>query len=406
MASGEVTMKLLGLVIASFGLIRAADMQVKNAVQSAQSQMKTPWAPSDRRIGEMKIEVVKLRCEEDPYDACVVRGGAAVAESSENRAALMALLVKEKVAKAYVFGHDNHYGLFVLFANGTLAPYDKFTCTADHVICAGKCPCPVYGETVPAANPSTTGSHGSSSAASSGAATGSQGTSTGAACSTCPSSGNATGNGSMSTDTIPATTPAGEVKPVDNCGVEYVMPCDSSSSDCEKKRDKCKSYPKKCTKKCRARVSCHRGCSTKTHKKTVTVKNFVLDTRRFKRQGDTVVRACSKEEVSKSETFIMNRGGEVVPGNRPCPVEPVPRCLRRPRELMRLVRNVSRKFGCRPCLYINERCDVFVEVNGKFYRVARRDGSRRPHFRRIRGRKLRHLLKCGLYGVEFGSIRC
>jgi hypothetical protein len=77
---------------------------------------------------------------------------------------------------------------------------------------------------------------------------------------------------------------------------------------------------------------------------------------------------------------------------------------RHPKRLLKLKRYIERRYCAEVCLYIDDKCNIFVLVDGEFFCVSME--GRRPHLRRIRGHRLRKLIHCGLYGVEFESISC
>jgi hypothetical protein len=122
-------MKILGLVLACLTLVWA-----KGAKYGRRQTHKT----------EMKVDVLKLRCDQSPFDACMERGCSGVIASSLNKFMLIKILNEYCIPSAYVFGYDNHYGLFVLHSNGALAPYEQYTNVSSHVLCVAECPCPVY----------------------------------------------------------------------------------------------------------------------------------------------------------------------------------------------------------------------------------------------------------------------
>ena len=158
-------------------------------------------------------------------------------------------------------------------------------------------------------------------------------------------------------------------------------------------------------RRCTSRDRCHRRCPIKIVEELTKLKKFTFDFNRYKRKGDVVVKVCSKEAKNKFERFIIDRRGKIYSGkNKRCVPDCLPKCLRHPKRLLKLKRYIERRYCAEVCLYIDDKCNIFVLVDGEFFCVSME--GRRPHLRRIRGHRLRKLIHCGLYGVEFESISC
>jgi len=359
-------------------------------------------------IGALKVDITELRCGQSPYDSCVERGCIGIVASSLNKEHLIKVLQHNRIPDAFVFGYDDHYMLMVLHSNGALAPYDPYTNTSKFVLCAGACPCPVYGkkEICEERREICEDRRGE----------------------VCEERREECkvyiSNGKAEEYCRREQTPC---NPPRRCEVVYdvdvdikrtyerdyrcVEPCSesSSSSECEE-RERCrKVFPKKCKRACKSRYRCHRRCPAKILEFLTKLKTYKFDVHKFRRRGDVLVKVCSKDIKAKFERFIISKNGEVLDGNnKRCVPDCLPKCLKCPRELLRLKRFLEKKFCNRTvCLYINDKCGVYVLVDGRFFQVIKREGRhRRPHLRRIRGHRLRKLIHHGLYGVEFGAIDC
>lgn len=340
-------------------------------------------------MGALTVEVFKMGCEETPFKACSSRGLVGVIATAENIRHLSQFLRERCIPNAFVFGWNDHYDLFVLQSvSETLAPFDQYTNTSRYVLYMGKCPCPV--PVVEERRCHEEKSYHEKE---------------------CESV-----HREECAPVYHEEHHRHEEKPCHTVVVNperrirHIERCEESVSSC-KEEERCPLIPKRCRKVCKSRSRCHRRCPIKVIEELADLKTYTFDTRKFQRRGDVVVKVCSKSTKDKFERFIINRRGDVVQGNnRRCHIRPLPNCLRCPKKLLRLKRHIERRF-CdeRVCLYVNDRCEIFVLVDGKFYRVITREHGRRSrkfHLRRIRGRRLRHLIKNGLANVEFGPIRC
>lgn len=331
-------------------------------------------------ISALKTKALHLNCEQElkPYSAVVDARCMAFALNGDNIHEAINYLKAMGIKKAYVL-HWNDHNLcenpMVLYDNGTLAPFDPYTNRAKYVLCVDACTCPggVQAEA---------------------------------------------GRGYVPCEK-PCAEPCGEwveekvtVNPAPNHKGRAVTRCHeeySSSSDreCEKKR--CPVFPRVCKEKCKSRSRCH-GCPNKKVQVLMSLKTYTFDVERYRRRGDVIVRVCSKDSKEKYERFIVSKSGEIKGRNdRRCVVEPLPKCLRCPKKLHQLKRCIERKVCQKVCLYINSKCEIFILVGDcKFYRVVVKDDRRHKkiHLKKIRGHKLRELIKHGLYGVEFGPVDC
>jgi len=327
----------------------------------------------------MRVEVVPLGCEQDPHVLCKELRCAGVMASGNNYEMLGKFLEKRGIRSAYVFGWDGVYGLFVLHDTGAVVPYFEFNkdSLSNHILCMAECPCPpVYGQEKAVCPPQP-----------------------------CKEE---------YVNPCPQPCP-----PQEECFVVYeedgrckevcVKPCPpypcKESSSSEECREECRLYPGKSKKKCTSKDKCHRRCPIKVIEELTKLKRFTFDFSKYKRRGDVVVKVCSKEAKSKFERFTISKKGEIYTGNnKRCVPSCLPKCLRNPKKLLKLKKYIERKYCKKVCLYINEKCGIFVLVDGKFFSVSQK--GKRPHLRRVRGHKLRKLIHSGLYGVEFGSISC
>ncbi|KAG5858912.1 hypothetical protein KMI_10g16120 [Encephalitozoon hellem] len=348
--SGAASMKLLGLLAIASGAINA-----------------------------LKTKALHLNCEQElkPYSAVLSANCMAFALNADNIHETIRYLNSMNIDKAYVLywnDHDLRQNPMVLHKNGALAPLDPNTNRAKYVLCVEACSCPGSntrpGNSVPCE-------------------------------SICVEN-----NGS---------TPCSEniyVQREENICNKVVVnpsprrcgpcePCDSSSNnECGDRR--CKVFPRVSKKVSGSR---RRGCPKKVEV-VKSQKTFTFDVERYRRRGDVVVRVCSSDCKDKFESFVLSRNGEIRGRSDKCVPEVLPECLRCPGKIYQLKRRIERDVCQRVCMYINNRCEIFVMVGDcEFYRVIAREGRRRGlHLKKVRGHKLRELIKNGLFGVEFGPV--
>lgn len=86
--------------------------------------------------------IIKSRCDQDPNTICESNGRKKFVATSLNLQKLMSILKNNNVPNAYVYGWNDHRGLYVVHQNGNVAPYDKYTNVSDYAFCEGICPCP------------------------------------------------------------------------------------------------------------------------------------------------------------------------------------------------------------------------------------------------------------------------
>ncbi|KMV66735.1 hypothetical protein M970_010650 [Encephalitozoon cuniculi EcunIII-L] len=340
-------------------------------------------------ISALKTKALHLTCEQElrPYSAVVDANCMAFALNGSNIHEAIKYLQAMNIKKAYVLywnDHDLRGTPMVLYDNGALAPFDPYTNTAKYVLCVEACPCPG----------SKAASVGGFQAATSSEKIYVEGSARPAPCSeVCIE---------------PVERRPHYKKIVVNPSPSNCIPCEpecydsSSSSECNKKR--CKTFPRICKEKCGSR---RRGCPRKVEV-LKSQKTYTFDIEKYRRRGEVVVRVCSKDSKEKFERFILSRNGEIRGNNnKNCILEPLPKCLRCPGQLHKLKKHIERKVCQEVCMYINAKCDIFVLVGDcDFYRVVVNDRRRyrNLHLKKVRGHKLRELIKHGLFGVEFGPL--
>jgi len=378
-----------------------------------------------RGVSTFKPKLIKLDCYQQMHPLEAITGSEYMPYivTSHNQAETAAFLKKMGVKAAYVLGWNDHVQLNVIRQDGNVAPYAPFVNVAEWVLFAEDCACP-GSEHKP--------EHGKP----------------------CHEEYRA-----EYPQPRPYVPEYNHVLPVQEFHEEYYpvhheyvnppqhhvrherrrrFPCvesssSSDSSSSEECEERCRRFPKICKKKCRSRSRCH-GRPNKKIEICKSDKTFVFDIHRFRRRGDVLVKVCSKDEKARFEEFIISRHGEVRgKDDRRCVPEHLPPCLRCPKKLFEIKRRIERKVCEKVCLYVNERCEIFVLVGDcKFFRVivkgerrerdehhSRRDEhddrrderhcrdfGRKFCLKRIREHKLRKLIRHGLFGVEFESSEC
>ncbi|AFN82405.1 spore wall and anchoring disk complex protein EnP1 [Encephalitozoon romaleae SJ-2008] len=347
-------MKLLGLLAIAFGAINA-----------------------------LKTKALHLNCEQElkPYNAVLDAKCMAFALNGSNINEAIRYLKAMNIEKAYVLywnDHDLRQNPMVLYSNGTLAPLDPHTNTAKYVLCVETCTCP--GSEIRPSAP--------------------------APCEKIYIEN----NGSVPCEKIyiggeTTTCKKIVVNPSPKRECIPCEPCDSSSSDEVCKDKRCKVFPRVCKKACGSR---HRR-SPKKVEVVKSQKTFTFDVEKYRRRGEVVVRVCSKDSKDKFEKFVLSRNGEIRGKNDKCVPEVLPKCLRCPSKVYKLKKRIERDVCQKVCMYINSKCEIFVLIGDcEFYRVIVRENGRHRglRLRKVRGHKLKELIKHGLFGVEFGPVDC
>ncbi|ADM10934.1 spore wall and anchoring disk complex protein EnP1 [Encephalitozoon intestinalis ATCC 50506] len=348
-------MKLLGLLISAFGAINA-----------------------------LKIKALYLSCDYElrPYNAVIDSQCMAFALNGSNIHEAIRYLNAMNIDKAYVLywnDHDLHQNPMVLHKNGALAPFDRYTNTAKHVLCVEACSCP-GPQSRPVVCPENNGASVSSP---------------------CPPCGQ--GNNTTVCDKVVVNPQP--VKPLP-APCTPCAPCESSSSEKSESKE-CMTFPRICKKKCGPR----HGRSPKKVEIVKSQKTYTFDIERYKRRGDVVVRVCSQDCKDKFEKFVLTKTGEIRKGkDKKCIPEPLPECLQCPKNLYKLKSGIEAKVCSEVCMYINSKCEIFVLIGDcDFYKVVMNERRRKQssfHLKKIRGQKLRELIRQGLFGVEFSPLKC
>ncbi|KAH9412174.1 hypothetical protein HK407_01g00670 [Ordospora pajunii] len=331
-------------------------------------------------ISAMTISHVKVRCELSNKPWLVFKEERNILPymlTSENLPATREYLRVTGIMRAYVFswnGEGTVSPFVVEAAAGTVTPFNPVTNTADYILCAGECPCPMPG-----------------------------------------TQGNAGQIINTSREKYLVRVESANRSSVNPCFEDKLRRCEEDSS-CSEADAKCYEFASVKKEKC-AFSSGHRRFPNKKFEITSSLKKFVFDIKTFHRKGETIVKVTSNSNKEKVERFVISKNGEIKgTDNKKCKIDPLPRCLKNPRKLYRLKKCIERMLNnTEVCMYINDKCEIFIVVpNGRacvVYKViVKGEGEGRKEkiriSKQIRGDRLRELIKCGLFGVEFGSIDC
>jgi len=413
------------------------------------------------------VQLIKLRCDQNPWEAPIERGCSGVHATSETEKFLVDYLKEAGVERAYIFGYNNHKNtLFVINSTGNINQPNEYSYTAEYVFCTDECPCPVYGEAKENReirrdvdirdrenlNPMIGGWP--------------------KPCESCDDRrDNRRGDGVFDRkdersifennnrvdvrggrfDERVQVTALGVndnviikqvvvedseesrrrrhpvrreriIRPCrdgkcesrsnsDSCSrseERECRKCDDDSDSCsDDKRRKCRTFPKVMRRCFKGRTDrCHKKCPPLVADAFITIRNFKLDFEKFKKRKEVLVEIRSRRTEDILRRFVLNKDGKIIGNDGRLIPYFLPKCFRSPKELIRLAKCVEKKFrGKKVCYYVSERCCGYVLIDGKMYQVIIKRGGKLA-FREIKGRNLRNLIKGGLYGVEFGPIRC
>jgi len=420
------------------------------------------------------VQLIKLRCDQNPWEVPQERGCSGVHATSETEKDLREYLVDHGVKRAYIFGYNDHKNILYVINNvGNITPFNQYNNTAEYVFCTDECPCPVYGEAKEVRRDVDIRDREN------------QNPMIGGWPKPCESCDDRRDNrherreerredrdgrdsifdrkderrifennnrvdvrGGRFDERVQVTALGvkdnviikkvvvedGEesskrgypvrrerrVRPCrdgkcesrsnsDSCSRSEERECrrcddDSCSDD---RRRKCRTFPKVMRRCFKGRTDrCHKKCPPLVADAFITIRNFKLDFEKFKKRNEVLVEIRSRRTEDMLRRFVLNKDGKIIGNDGRLIPYFLPRCFRSPKDLIRLAKCVEKRFrGKKVCYYVNERCCGFVLIDGRMYQVIIKRGGKLA-FREIKGRKLRNLIKCGLYGVEFGPIRC
>ncbi|KAM0672321.1 hypothetical protein CWI42_010710 [Ordospora colligata] len=331
-------------------------------------------------ISAMTITSIKVRCEFKDKPWLVFTEERSLLPymlTTENLPATREYLRATGIQRAYVFGWNGEYTKVIPFvveaAAGSVTPFIADRNTAEYILCVGECPCPMAG-----------------------------------------TQGNAvqivgTSNGRSVIRVNPgnnnSVNPCFEDKKTRRCEEE---------SSCSEAGVKCYDFVSVKKEKC-GFSSGYRRFPNRKLEITESLKDYVFDIKTLHRKGDTIVNVTSKSNKEKIEKFVITKNGEIKgTDNKKCKIDPLPRCLKNPKKLYKLKQCIEARFnGMKVCMYVNDKCEIFVVVpKGDAcvaYKVIIKGDGRKEKIRlgkQIRGNRLRELKKNGLFGVEFASIDC
>lgn len=313
----------------------------------------------------LSVDIRKGRCEDTPYDICRSNGKVGVVATSLNVYYLMSMLKNNNINNAYVYGWNDQYLPMVLYANGTLAPYDPYTNVSEYAFCVADCPCP--RDNVVA----------SSSGYSSGKA--------GHCTKKCSEPNCKFVYPSQDSTHRPSKPTIGPDMNDDSC---------SSDESPSSRRLGCPTFVKQIEKCHKEKKKCDTG---KPFFKRELISGFKTFTYKQTHKKKFVLKSLEESNTLKEEKYFIDKK------NSNCDNSALPKILCSPDLLKKIHHYLYCKFNEPICLYVNDCNEIFVFVCEQLFKVEMKEKHHKKKYvlKKLSKKAVKKLIRKGLYGVNF-----